>query len=164
MNDKDTDVIKQTFFNSLKELDNEIYDFSLSDFNYETLRTFEEIAQNLCRKIESYIYSNPKLRELIKEEASIESISFSEDGLTFHMTSGGCCRNSWRPTRFDKYFPLSWFTDETWKEEAKKKETARKAKETKERRAKERKAEEARIAKEEKDKSEYERLKKKFKK
>jgi len=156
------ETLKKTFLDSLEPLDNECQ-VSLSDFTTDQLNAFASIASNLCEEIESYIHNTPRLRELIESDytsCSIGSITFGEDGITFHMLENGCscCPHD----EWDRTIPTSWLTGAGWKAEAERIETAKKAKESKERRERELKAKEAKLREEEKDLSEFKRLSVKF--
>lgn len=159
-----TNTLKTTFLDSLCPVD-EFNDLSISDFSTDQLNALCSISETICGQIESYIYNNPELREYFENDKSygssnIEYVSFYERDITLHMEEAGC--HCCPKVSFTRTIPIEWITEEAWKVSFAKIAAEKAAEEKKKRLEKKRKVKEATERKEEKDRTEYKRLQKKF--
>jgi len=142
---------------------------NLSEFTTEELSVLSGEYHTLIGQIESWLY-HPDRREFLdylckdpdygaSDFDSIADIDMYD--ITINMEEDGC-RCCGPHASFQRTFPLTYITEDGWKDKLKGLAAEKAAEEKKKRLEKKRKAAEAKKRKEEKDLSEYKRLQEKF--
>ncbi|RLC08008.1 MAG: hypothetical protein DRI24_24010 [Deltaproteobacteria bacterium] len=136
----------------------------ISEWSTDQMDTFIHYYETLIEKVEAFINSNDKIYAYLTNDGyyHIRNIMIEDGSFEIALEEArgcSCCRREESVTSL----PIEWFTEGKWKEYFAKEDERKAEEERKEQREKDAAAETKRIAKEAKDKAEYERLKEKFK-
>ena len=145
-------------------IDNETPREEVSTWSADQIELFAEYYEGLIDIAENFIDSNKKVLDYITKDRyyNYHNVRIEDGSLEIDLTEARGCSCCSRETSRTS-IPLSWLTGDSWKEYFAKIEAKEAEEERQKQLKREQQAEERRLAKEAKDKAEYERLKEKFK-